>query len=429
MSAGAGVDVRSLAGELFLGTPLSLTFQSKSAAMQLHAPLFWNLSRPQLSATDPSACLYLRCDDWWVDGELDVVRLSRIVQSFRLGHGDSGFFVRGGAMNLRLGQGLLVNGYHNQIHWDLRTSGVFAQSALWQTPLKIAAFAGSFLGAPSVFGGRLSAEHPLQLGGLQLEWGLEGIYDPYLSRRASDLGPVGDLNLQRIERHLAGGAADVGVSVDLLDRLIAVKPFVGTSVLHGFSNYGQSQGELGAGALAGLQLWLTLPWVGVYAEAALGGSSDAHYFAPLDVTYELDRRLSLVPTTSEGDNLLYVPRTAGINQNYELGFQWSHELTGSIKLRIPPEERGALFHGNLQWRSEDFNLGLQWISKKSWTAIQADRTPTVALVESNVRVFDDWSMWGRYAYCPHLNGEAEVAWQSTHDVLFGVMWRRQLKPN
>ena len=423
---GVGFDVRSLSENLYLGTPVSLEFQSKPAALKLHAPIFWNLSAPTLNPSDPAACALLRCDDWWVNGELDVVRVSRVIQSFRLGHGDSDFFVRGGALDLRLGQGLLVNGYHNQIHWDLRTSGVYGRSAVWGTPLQIAAFAGSFLGAPSLFGGRVSASHPLGVGAFKVDWGVEGIFDPYMNSHAADLGHMGDLNLEKIDRRLGAGAADVALSFDLLEQLLVFKPYMGTSVLNGFSHYGQSKGEWGLGGLGGLQLWLTLPWVGLYVETFLGGSSDAHYFAPFDVTYELDKRLSLVPTTTEGDNFLFVPRAGGINQGYEVGFQWSDALTGSLKLRIPPQERGALFHGKVQWQSSDLQLGAQWISKKRWTAIQADHDPSVALMEGAMRIFDDWSIWGRYAYCPHLNQGQEVMWQNTHDALFGVMWRRQV---
>ena len=49
-----------------------------------------------------------------------------------------------------------------------------------------------------------------------------------------------------------------------------------------------------------------------------------------------------------------------------------------------------------------------------------------AMAEGAFRIYDDWSLWGRYAFSPHLRSDKGVYWQNTHDALFGVMWRRRL---
>jgi hypothetical protein len=277
-----------------------------------------------------------------------------------------------------------------------------------------------------LFGGRLGAAH--QLGNqeqIRFEWGVDTFTDPFMSGRAADLGNMGDIDVGLVDRSLSGVGVDGALPFEILDQLLVFRPYVGASTLRGFSRYGQAVPEWGFGALAGLQLWLTLPWVGLYAEGLYGYSTAAHYFGPIDVTYELEKRLSLVPTTTEGDNFLYVPRVAGVHQAYELGFQWTDALTGNMRINIPPAQRGALLHANLQWRSQDMLFGVHWISKKSWAEIQADYTPTVALCELAYRVWEDWSVWGRYSMSPRLEQEKSVQWQQSQDALFGVMWRRQ----
>ena len=426
ITPGAGFDLRYLDERFYLGTPLTLDFQSRAVSLRLQAPLFWNLEPVTLAPEDPAGCSYLRCEDWLVKGELSMIRLSRIVRHFRLGDGDSDYFIRGGALNLRLGQGLLINGYHNQIHWDLRTSGVYGKALIWGTPLTVTAFAGSFLGAPTLFGGRLGAAH--QLGAadqLRFEWGVDAFTDPFMSGDAAALGAMGDIDVRLVDRSLSGVAADGALPFELFDQLLIFRPYVGVSTLRGFSRYGQDLPEWGVGALAGLQFWLTLPWVGLYAEALYGYSTAAHYFGAVDVTYELEKRLSLVETTTEGDTFLYVPRVSGTHQAYEMGFQWSDALTGNVRLNIPPAQRGALLHANLQWASQDVLLGVHWISKKSWTEIQADYTPTVALGEAAFRIWGDWSVWSRYSLGPRLVQEKSVQWQRSQDALFGFMWQRR----
>ena len=320
----------------------------------------------------------------------------------------------------------MINGYHNQIHWDLRTSGVYGKALIWGTPLTVTAFAGSFLGAPTLFGGRLGASHNLGADEqLRFEWGVDAFTDPFMSSDASALGAMGDIDVELVDRSLSGAAIDGALPFGLFDQLINLRPYVGVSTLRGFSRYGQDIPEWGVGALAGLQLWLTLPWLGLYGEALYGYSTAAHYFGPIDVTYELEKRLSLVTTTTEGDNFLFVPRVSGAHQAYEVGFQWSDALTGNVRLNLPPAQRGALLHANLQWASPDILLGVHWISKKSWAEIQADYSPTVALGEAAFRIWGDWSVWARYALAPRLAQEKSAQWQTTQDALFGFMWRRQ----
>ena len=91
---------------------------------------------------------------------------------------------------------------------------------------------------------------------LRFEWGVDAFTDPFMSSDASAFGAMGDIDVELVDRSFE--CSDYGaLPFGLFDQLINLRPYVGVSTLRGFSRYGQDIPEWGAGALAGLQLWLT----------------------------------------------------------------------------------------------------------------------------------------------------------------------------
>ena len=120
----------------------------------------------------------------------------------------------------------MINGYHNQIHWDLRTSGVYGKAG--RCTANGDCICGEFLGAPTLFGGRLGASHNSGADEqLRFEWGVDAFTDPFMSSDASALGAMGDIDVELVDRSLSGAAIDGALPFGLFDQLINLRPYVG----------------------------------------------------------------------------------------------------------------------------------------------------------------------------------------------------------
>lgn len=297
-TAGAGY----VGGDVVVGASVGAGVETEPFGLHIDVPLTLRIVdlAPAVSPSTPTACKYVRCEEWTDAGDVSVDALSRVVEELRVLRPGDPVHVRGGRLFATLGRGQHIARYTNAAEWDRRGSGVFVEGNVPVLRTRIDALAGRLLAPQDLVGVRI-ATSPLDAAAgaddltrflSRLRLGIEGAAD-----FRAPVGNAVDVNGAILpgsdSRPVMGAAVDVGWPLlddsDGAAGALQVEPWVSGSTMTGLVDT-QGRPGVGAGTSAGLDV--TIDAIFVAARLSARGTLDTarHRSALFGTLYDVDRK-------------------------------------------------------------------------------------------------------------------------------------------
>jgi hypothetical protein len=419
-------------------TTVGVGFEHALGALHLKAPL---TARPlDLPPSDvhpyaPLPCTFVRCAEWTNPrtGQPAWESAVRLVDEARVGHRGDIFHLRIGALRARLGEGALIDGVLTSPMWDARRIGAYLDVGLPSRAFVVEAFVGDVMRAadlaalkatvrPALF---LPGEHTAPLprffdrAALSLEsavdFGLPSLaYDElYASRDVLTVAP------------LVGANATASWALLEESFFVGVRPFVTGSFLYGLSSTGGAPWP-GGGASTGVDLALTLPYVGLHVSSGMTADTPGHRHGVFGPLYFVERDHALAQKGPGGLRNVPAPGGFGAFATVELAI---HEFVRmGARLRLDPTPtgntaeafvEGALFGARLSARgiTRGFKGSVMGMLPDDSDLFALDQR-TLVVTELAVPIYGPLSFTSRVVYAPRVLPNGALRFDP--DVLVGI---------
>lgn len=426
-SAGAGY----VAGDVVVGASVGVGVETDPFALHLAAPLTLrvvDLAPAVPPTTTPSACRYVRCEEWTDAGEISLDAASRVVEELRVFRPGDLVHLKGGRLFATLGHGQHVARYTNAAEWDRRGSGLYLESNVDVARTRVDALAGRLFAPQDLFAARVASSPMDAAAGAddvtrflaRMRLGVEVAGDafaPVATDGAPAVDPNGSIFSGSASRPLVGGAVDV--AWPLLDESegagVQVEPWISASTMTGLLDRTAASGGtagIGGGGSAGLDVTVDAIFVAVRLAARGTLDSPRHRSALFGTLYDVDRKRYLdARGVFSPFGVADVPATGGAGGGGSAEVVVMRAVRAGARMHVDPVPEGTELEAFAEVGIGSVAVGARALQRALRGPADAfafgERTFVVA--EATWAVLAPVSLFARWRHAPRFDGARDGA--------------------